>query len=183
MKALLPLLIVAAGCGGGLTYVHEAYEGAPFDRYHSLSLMRTSDIPQFTRTELTSEQLRAALDAGGAVVRDKGWEVVDDPGRADVIIAAGVGRRIVIEDRVEGMPTMRFGKYEQEIQEGTIVLDAFDRRTGEHIWHGQVIGAGEPPVPPDRVAKAVRLLLSDFPDAGHGPPLPEPPPETGSQPQ
>jgi hypothetical protein len=164
--------IVTLGCGSGLEYRHDAHDDAPFDRYRTLSLMRASDVPQFTRTSLNDEQRAAALSAGEAALRDKGWELVDDADSADLVLTAGVGRRIRVEERIEGMPTMRFSTYEVDIQEGTIVLDAFDRRSGEHVWHGQVIGAGDPPAPPERVAEAVRLLLSEFPAAGTGEALP-----------
>jgi len=171
----LTLLVsfLALGCSSALSYRHDQHDDAPFDRYRTVAILQATDVGNFTRGELNEEQRTAARTEALAAFEAKGWTIVDDSDTADLVLVAGVGRRIRVEERIEGNPTMRFDTYEVDINEGTIVLDAWDRRTHEHVWHGQVIGAGDPPAAPERVAEGVRLLLSEFPAAGQGEPLPD----------
>ncbi|MBW2464242.1 MAG: DUF4136 domain-containing protein [Deltaproteobacteria bacterium] len=166
-------LFAALGCGSGIEYRHaQNDEEGQFDRYRTMSFLDSSDIGTFSRAELTEDQREFLRDVALPVFAEKGWTIVDDDQDADLIMLAGVGRRIRVEERVEGVPSMRFDTYEEEINEGTIVLDAWDRRTETHVWHGQVIGTTRDTPDPDRATEAVRLLLSEFPAAGQGEPLP-----------
>ncbi len=166
-------LLTALGCGSGIEYRHaQNDEEGQFDRYRTLSFMAASDVGSFTRAEMSDRQREILTSAALPVFAEKGWTIVDDDQEADLIMLAGVGRRIRVEERIEGVPSMRFDTYEEEISEATIVLDAWDRRTRKHVWHGQVIGTRPENPDPDRAAGAVRLLLSEFPAVGQGEPLP-----------
>lgn len=170
--ALLLSLVAAIGCGSGIEYRHaQNDEEGQFDRYRTMSFMDGSEIGSFTRAEITPEQREVLRGAALPVFAEKGWTIVDDES-ADLIMLAGVGRRIRVEERVEGVPSMRFDTYEEEINEATIVLDAWDRRTRKHVWHGQVIGTRPESPDPERAGEAIRLLLSEFPRAGEGEPFP-----------
>lgn len=167
--AFLPAL----GCGSGIEYRHaQNDEEGQFDRYRTISFMAASDIGTFSRAELTEEQRQFLAGVAVPIFEEKGWVIVEDDDDADLIMLAGVGRRVRVEERIEGVPSMRFDTYEEEINEGTIVLDAWDRRTEIHVWHGQVIGKTEDEPNADRATKAVTTLLSEFPAAGQGEPLP-----------
>lgn len=170
---LLLALLTALGCGGGIEYRHaQNDEEGQFDRYRTMSFMAASDIGSFSRAELTEEQRSFLAGIALPIFDEKGWVIVDDDQEADLIMLAGVGRRIRVEERIEGVPSMRFDTYEEEINEGTIVLDAWDRRTEKHVWHGQVIAKTGEESNAERATEAVRLLLSEFPAAGQGEALP-----------
>jgi len=167
--ALAFLALAVSACSSHISYQHTHNPQAPFDRYRTVAILQAQNVTNFTRGELNAEQLDAARREASGIFDQKGWTVVDDRETADLLLVFGVGARVRVESRYQG--TVRYDSFEAEINEGTIVLDAFDRRTRDRVWHGQVIGAGDPPAPPERVAEGVRTLLSEFPDAGQGEPL------------
>ncbi|MEM1030448.1 MAG: DUF4136 domain-containing protein, partial [Myxococcota bacterium] len=80
---------------------------------------------------------------------------------ADVVVYAGIGRRT----RLERFSSVTGQSYEVPVEKGTIVLDAYDRRTGAPVWRGQVEGTVRPPVDDlQALRRAVAALLSRFPE-------------------
>ena len=159
---LMPFALTLAACGSGLRYTHEVANGADFTNAHTVAFVPGEQVPEFERAHLNPEQLRAARAAAIDVLVPKGWSIVDDLQTADVVVAVGLGKRVVTTE----LSNSRIEYYEGNLDEETIVLDAVERETQMHVWHGQVRGIDTPSPPPERVAEAVRLVLSEFPAAG-----------------
>lgn len=139
--------VAAWGCGGALREVqHKSFTHpeADFSRYKTWVAVPRDQMPWgYERTELSPKARQVAVAAAVGELEKRGWREADSLEAADVVLITGVGRRTRKEGSVT--PSLTPGDFamlveadEREIQEGSIVVDAFDRRSRRHIWHGHV---------------------------------------------
>lgn len=117
---------------------------------------------------VTADVIRAVVEDALDVA---GWHVVP-PGDAAVWIRAGFGRRILDPNApVQDLPAsfVSASSYEMEVAPDTLVLDAFERETGRHVWHGQVLTYEDQGSQADAAEDALYRLLATFPPAGGDP--------------
>lgn len=154
-------LLIATGCGPEVT--SETPAGVSFADYKTIGYGGTkAPPPDYERATLEPAAREAALDAAKQTLTAKGWVEVS-PEEADVVVYAALGQRTA----TESYASVTGQNYEVLVEKGTIVLDAYDRRTQKPIWKGQVEGTIRPPID-DLVAlrKAVEALLNAFPAPG-----------------
>lgn len=136
--------------------------------------------PQVSRRadrEHLDERIRAAVDQG---LIDRGLEKVEGPD-VDLVFAYYVGLDGATDVmRVNNYPDDRFGVgrgwelatvgSQSTMESGTLVLDAFDARTGLLAWRGvaeaQINRTDAPEKRAELVNEAVRKLLQEFPIGG-----------------
>ncbi len=154
-------LFLATGCGPEVT--SETPDGVSFAGYKTIGYGGTkAPPPNYKRATLEPEARKAALDAAKETLAAKGWVEVA-PEEADVVVYAALGQRTA----TESYASVTGQNYDVLVEKGTIVLDAYDRRTQKPIWKGQVEGTIRPPID-DLLAlrKAVEALLNEFPAPG-----------------
>ncbi|MEM9191814.1 MAG: hypothetical protein AAGF12_21765 [Myxococcota bacterium] len=180
-------LIVAlgAGCGGGgATIVSVAHPEAEELPRITMAYGGEEDPPAgFERSRVPQFVLDVVAPAVRGEVLDRLGYQAGDVESADVVLYAGAGGRLTVEERTVRQPqsraTVALGlpdyeqTYEERVAEGTLVFDAFHRETGVHLWHGQIAAVvDENPDPDDFDADALRADLSEmfasFPAAGPG---------------
>ena len=157
---LLAQLALATGAGAAAARYDYA-SGTDFSKYTSYAWDAGA---RPSANELAERRLRSALDAELAA---KGLDATT--GHADLIARyqVSVDRELRIDDSFRGP---FFGRqldvdtYEQ----GTLVLDLIDARSGELIWRGSVSkalpeGQTDPEKQSKKIEKAVSQLLANFP--------------------
>lgn len=158
---LIFALVWLVGCGPEV--VSETPAGGSFTDYRTIAYGGAVAPPAgYDRASLDPPARKAALDAAKETLAGKGW--VEAPvEEADVVVFAALGRR----KATERYASVTGQNYELRVDKGSIVLDAYDRRTQKPVWKGQVEGTIRPPID-DLVAlrNAVSALLEEFPAAG-----------------
>jgi hypothetical protein len=119
----------------------------------------------YEATERSPQVVAAMKPLVAAALEAKGW--VEAPkGDGDMLVACTAGRRSRVEsERVPPRTSMITGEAtrEREWIEGSIVIDAYDRR-GVRIWHGYARTEIDPEKPsPERLRQAVGDALRRFP--------------------
>ena len=93
---------------------------------------------------------------------------------ADLVLYSGVGKRIVTKSKETTVPMSRglqvpdqVRVLDEEVQLGTLVLDAFERETKTHVWRGQVAREAQDneKVDEERVIENVGRMFERFPPA------------------
>ncbi|MGF1469761.1 MAG: DUF4136 domain-containing protein [Sandaracinaceae bacterium] len=163
-------LVAACGSSTPAAVYRTATTGKPcFGDYRTMAFVGQRDVPGFHRAELPSAMAEAAIAAGRQTLEARGYQAapVDE---ADLLFRAGVGRRVRIERVAYPSPEWQcpvaVDCYEQQVDEGTVVIDAYDRESGAHVWQGQVTGEVPRDLDRDALAEAVRRLLAEFPRGG-----------------
>lgn len=176
--------VIAIGCGSSLQYTHEQANDGRFESYRTVAFVTDHPVDEFELVELDDTQMDAAREATREALGEKGYTLADAE-TADLIMVPGFGRRSRMEEKMQVELGDRFTRFSVEIAEGAVVVDAYDRRNGELVWHGQVTGSSEVQpdqrATPERVREAVTLLWTEFPAAGTGPELPEPEATAGGE--
>jgi hypothetical protein len=144
MLTKLLFMCALAACGAPNAPVETtSAQIATFARYHTFSFATLEAPPAgYVVSDRALEAQRLSAPIVARVLLAKGWQEVSEGG--DFIIAIAAGTRttqttqsqsrtavVISGDRVRVVET----------PEGALVVDAFDRATGERIWHG--VAAGE----------------------------------------
>jgi len=137
--------------------------GVSFASYATIAYGGRQGPPEgFERATLPPKAMAQALAAARDTLTAGGWKETSVE-EADVVVYAGTGRRLQGE-RSGGYTGVNF---EVMVEKGAIVLDAFDRETGELLWQGQVEGTIKPPIDDfPALRQAVAALLERFPAPG-----------------
>jgi hypothetical protein len=111
----------------------------------------------------------------------KGYKTVAAGADPDFFIRSGSGSQKVKRDEAAPVHSGAHfvgGDIASEYWEGTLIIDVFDARNNQLVWHGSSKRAIDPaaPVTPDSVARAVAAILLSFPAAGNGTVVAAPPP-------
>ncbi|MEM1418475.1 MAG: DUF4136 domain-containing protein [Myxococcota bacterium] len=173
MRALvLSALALALACSAAPLKIRSVTDlGASFEGHRRVAYAGPDAPPGgFQRVPLTEDAERIVEDTAIGTLDEAGWEVVP-LAQADVILRAGTGRRDFQEAafQANGTAPVIFesaSTYEGEVEDDTLVVDAFERATGRHLWHGQIVGFDESPAALEQLPAAVRRLLGTFPLPG-----------------
>ena len=138
-----------------------SYKSGSFNApaYRTIAYAGDTNLPKgFDRTELRDE-----LDATAATLlrsrfESLGYQVagVDE---ADLLLYAGVGKR-------NGREASNLD-HADEIVEGTLVLDLFERRTGRHVWQGlaRTFVSQSEPMTREEFTLILEKMMAAFPRA------------------
>ena len=130
-----------------------------------LTKQRTRPRRRNPPSAMTADVVRAVVEDALDVA---GWQVVP-PAEAALWIRAGFGRRILDPDAPATELPASFvsaSTYEMEVAGDTLVLDAFERETGRHVWHGQVVHFEDQGSRADAAEDALYRLMGSFPPPG-----------------
>lgn len=174
MKHTIQILLLAtavafaSACGGSQPVFHsKTSPDADFDHYSTIALASNDETPDgYHRAELPDNLKESGRDAARKEILSRGWTGAP-VAEADVLLRVGVGRRT---DTARLTQNSHFAAsvelYEVDIDSGTLVVEAFDRKTNELVWHGHIRGRVEGEVTPEEFAGAIHQLFADFPNAG-----------------
>lgn len=146
---------------------------APFGRYHTFSFAAPRGAPAgYTPTARSVEVQRKMRPIIAASLRDKGYVEVGEG--ADFVVTHGAGRRDATGTRqLSRRAVTLMGETEQErsFLEGSLVVDVYDRLTGDEVWHGAATAEiAESGIDEQRLTDAVRRVMAAFPAALHADP-------------
>jgi hypothetical protein len=163
--SVLLVSLVSVGCGATARRVETGIDEEGWRGYRTFALAGRSDTPEgYTVTPLTPEIESAVVERLRVELTSHGY--VESPAEsADLLVWGATGRalREVSPARTPALVRMGFAGNIQ-VPEGTLVLDLLDRRSGQHVWHGQVEGAvNAGQVNEGLIADAVRQLVTHLP--------------------
>ncbi len=133
---------------------------------------------------IDDSRIRAAV---AAELKAKGWRETDDREAADLIVSYGLGT----EERTEIIETPNVGFYgsyryggwyggssvrSQQITEGTLTLEFFDRRTKQAAWVGWAskrLSRSSSENRNEAISTAIQKILQGFPAVGAATSKPE----------
>jgi Domain of unknown function (DUF4136) len=177
-------LIIAAGCTSAADIHTIQSPSAHFGSYRTFSFDLRETSPGGYAASPRSEDVRAHVrETTTLILRNRGYvEARSDP--ADLILRIEVGRReaaapptspIGLQPTYPGyqmdyLPVVPpyhgyFDVENQELVEGAIVIDAFEGRTHELLWHGFARSVITRPdkVDYDHLRRTVESVLASFP--------------------
>lgn len=154
---------------------HDYDRGADFSGYETFSWIGARPLLAGGDSPLMEGRLMAASES---VLRAKGYRFVDDPERADFVVAFTVGSREKI--RVDSYPDSYRRPYRwrgypsyghadlsvRQYSEGRLAIDIFDVQRHEPVWHGwatKSLTSGDQADPGQLTREAVAAILANFP--------------------
>ena len=168
--------IFAAGCES-ITTKTDYDTSFNFSGYHTFSWI--------SKSPLVSKSPEISPLAEGRIMRavmneltQKGFRFVDDPTKADFVVAFTVGARQQVRVTSNpyavgyGAPPYMWGRpYYQDIDvreftQGRLAIDIFDVRVKEPVWHGHAtksISSSDQKNAEELINKAVAAILKTFP--------------------
>ena len=172
-RLLALALLLSSACGGAPMLIRSAVDRAvTFEDVTTVAFLGPEHAaggfrrnpPSATTNDVVRAVIEDALDVAG-------WQVVP-PAEAALWIRAGFGRRILDPDAPPTDLPASFvsaSTYEMEGVPDTLVLDAFEREGGRHVWHGQVLSYQDQGSRSDEAEDALYRLLATFPPPGGDP--------------
>jgi hypothetical protein len=148
--------------------------GASFARYRTFSFGRPEDPPAGNTVSPWPEEVQKRVQpliAGQ--LEQKGYTAVSAKG--DLVLRFGSGRRVVhiqqAQVREGDQSLAEEPHFDYDVVEGSLVIDAFDSRSGARVWHASTSAE----VDPNRVdgpilARSVAEALARLPRAGSAAP-------------
>ena len=141
---------------------------APFGRYRTFSFAAPQGAPDgYTLTPRSIEVQQKMKPLIAAALRDKGYVEVGEGG--DFLVTHGAGRRDAKGTRkLSRRAVALMGETEQETSflEGSLVIDVYDRLTGEQVWHGAATAEiNTSSINEQRLAETVQKVMAAFPAA------------------
>jgi len=183
---------LAVGCSPAIDVHTIRSPSAHFEQYHTVAFDLNPQAPSEYSLSPRSAEVRARVEQLAATtLQGRGYSLAPAD-HADLVVRIEAGRReqrvpmsngtMPLGGGVAGLPmtssggnipgpaaieTTYHGELDQEerdLVEGAFVIDAFDGRTRELVWHGSArteINFG--PVDYDRLRRAVEAVLAPFP--------------------
>jgi hypothetical protein len=164
---LSALLTVA--CGYGIKTSTDYDRHATFSSYRTFYLLHGNSSGSPGTDQLVSVDVASALTS-------KGWrEVPDSEAQAAVVVHAATKDTRSFEALYHGRGEWHWQwagfndatRFAEDYKPGTLVVDIFDARTKEGIWHGAATDAlsDDPTAIADATERAVDQMFSNFPPA------------------
>jgi hypothetical protein len=170
------VLVLASGCESISTKTD--YDTAfDFSGYHTFSWISKS--PLVSKSPEVSPLAEGRIEnAVRSVLSGKGFRFVDDPAKADFVVAFTLGARQQVRVTSNpyaagyGMrPYMWGGPYYQDIDvreftQGRLAIDIFDVKQKQPVWHGHAtksISSSDQKNAEELINKAVAAILAGFP--------------------
>ena len=142
--------------------------------YSSLAYGGTEEPPaDFVRGTIPESVRPIVQETVRAEIIDRLGYTSEGHATADLLLYVGVGRRVDVETttlneipgRGNSIHPTYLGTFEEQIETGTLVFDAFDRSTGLHVWHGQITSVIRGDIDPERLQELLVELFGTFPTA------------------
>jgi hypothetical protein len=184
-SALLASLLPLTACETPIRVSTDMDPGADFSSYQSYAWISADPLirqvqgvtegPPISPIDDTRIRAAVATELGA-----KGWKQVDDPEAADLIVSYGLGAH----ERTEIYETPAAGGYygrrgyvyggwyagstvrTEQVTEGTLTLEFFDRRTKQAVWVGwaskRIYGSSKQNRD-QTVTTAIQKILASFP--------------------
>ena len=190
---LVALLLGAGlGCTSAVDVHTIRSPAAHFERYRTIAFDISPRAPSKYETSSRSADVRDHVQQIAAnVLQGRGYVLAPND-RADLIVRIEAGRRehkvpistgtMPLGGGVSGLPTPsgegnapgpadvettyhgQLDQEEMDLVEGAFVIDAFDGKTHEVVWHGFARSEVSPgPVDYERVRRAAESVLASFP--------------------
>lgn len=181
LLASLPVLLLVACSGAKFQVASVTNANMDLTGFRTIAYAGARDAPLgFERTEIRPESIETIRTTIRAELGERlGYEITQDPNTADLVLMGGVGRREVQQEKgatftyqgagpISG-ETVNYNDFEETISEGAMVLDVFERATGQQVWHGVIRVEVNPnakgPVDQKKLAKSLVDLFKTFPPA------------------
>ncbi len=177
----LILTILLSACQSTPTAVFDYDESINFGAYKSFAWIEPQPLRFHSSATHFSPLLeRRLMDAARVQLERRGLQYVDDPAKADTLVAFTVGSRtsIVSDGYPGGYANTISGDESQRLYwsdssqllgkfaEGQVCVDLFDRRQGRPVWHGTVresINIDEVSFPAEMVDRIMTLIMAGLP--------------------
>ncbi len=173
-SGLLIALLGASGCGGVDVYTAQS-PTASFAAYRTYAHGAPEKPPPgFARTSLTAPVWALVQVDVDRELAAKGYTLAPSGTQPDLLVRTGSGSRTVLRDesaevhgRLEWIGPDVMGRY----TDATLVMDVYDARTQQPIWHGSSRRALDPAPKASAasVAESVHAILRTLPKAGGAP--------------
>ncbi len=142
IAALLALGIAGWSCKTASVSVKgNAAKGVDFSKFKTIASGGQANLlPKgFQREDLPEDLAAIAREEAIRVFGEKGYEVIDDPDSADLLVVGTLGLRDeVVQQVTTGVDSgMHSGSLpDMEVTRGMIVLEALTRDGGQRVWLG-----------------------------------------------
>jgi len=164
--------LFTVGCGYGIKTSTDYDRHASFSSYRTFYIVNGNSFGNPVTDQLVSVDVASALTL-------KGWrEVADSEAQAAVVIHAATKDKHSFETFYHGWSEWHWHwggfadttRFVEDYKIGTLVVDVFDARTRQAIWHGFATGAvsDDPTSVADATEQAVDRMFSDFPPTSQG---------------
>lgn len=185
--AVVGLTVAVMGCASTADIHAIRSPTAHFELYHSFVFDQGKAPPpgDYSTSAQSADVWSHVKEATARILQSRGYAPAD-PGQADLILRIEVGRRestapltspVGLQATYPGyapdyLPVVPpyhgyFDQENQELVEGTFVIDAFDGKSHELLWHGfsrAVVRPGK--VDYDELQHHVESVLASFPASG-----------------
>jgi hypothetical protein len=133
--------LLAVGCGYGIKTSTDYDRSVRFSNYHSFFIMKGNSSGNPLMDQRATEDVKRALT-------DKGWmEVPEGEGQAAVVVHAATKTKHTYETLYDGWGGWGWRRgwgrgfggsttFVNEYKVGTLMVDIFDAKTKQAIWHG-----------------------------------------------
>jgi len=162
---LLGLVTLMLACAPAIRLHTVQSPSAHFDLYRTFAFQSEPRAPaSFARSPQSAYVERRVEQLAADILRGKGYAAAEGS-PADLMIHVSAGRR-ERETRLPqpSRPDWLVEYEEDDFVEGAFVVDAFDTRTGEMVWHGSARLEIDPgSVKEEGLQRAVREVLASFP--------------------
>lgn len=165
------------GCAPAIDIHTIQSPAAHFDRYHTVAFEQSAQAPSEYSRSPQSDEVRAEVqDLAKGILQQRGYALAEKA-NADLVIRVEAGRRNVKVAVTSLKPTSpsapvetefhgELDQEEQDLVDGAFVVDAFDGKTREEVWHGAARTEVTPgAVDHGRVHSAVEKVFASFPPA------------------
>jgi hypothetical protein len=164
--------LITVGCGYSIKTSTDYDRGASFSTYRTFYVLNGNSSGSPGTDQLVSVDVASALTS-------KGWrEVPDSEAQAAVLIHAATKDKHSFETFYHGWGEWHWHwggfadttRFVEDYTIGTLVVDVFDARTKQAIWHGFATSAvsDDPTSIADATELAVDRMFSDFPPRSQG---------------
>ncbi len=187
VRRLLAATVICLGAATGCTSAVDVHSiqspQAHFERYHAVALDLSPHPPgNYASTEQSVQVGTYVKELAGQILQRRGYALASRDA-ADLVIRVEAGRRVTGTANTElGIPPDTpypapnydvsveppyhgyLDQEREELVEGTFVIDAFDGRTHELVWHGFArapVTSGK--IDYDKLRNAVESVLASFP--------------------
>lgn len=175
--ALSASAMVAAACTSAVDVHAIKSPSAHFDRYRTVALDLTTSPPHhYASTPESTIVEKEVGENASAILQERGY-VLADLASADLVLRVESGRREKKVEVTTAKPTSdlsavqpeyrgELDQEERDLVEGSFVIDAFDGKTHDVVWHGAAHAEVQPgEVDHARLRRAVVSVLASFPAA------------------
>jgi hypothetical protein len=171
---LLLALLAASGCSTVEVYTAKS-PTASFTTYRTYAHGAPEKPPPgFTRSPLTAPVWAIVQVDVDRELAAKGYTLAPSGAQPDLLIRTGSGSRVMERDEsaeVHGKQEWVGPDIMARYTQATLVMDVYDARTGQPIWHGSSRRALDPMPKMNEasVAESVHAILRSLPGAGGAP--------------